>query len=309
MYNGEFPYRKVLVCPECRNTLLGSASKGRLGKYYPAYHCSHHGHYYRVPKDKFEDIIMNFVERVTISPERFDEVAAAIMQVWEQRQTQVQDDMLLRGKKREEYEAEIRIIVDKMKIVSSPTALKFMEEDIAKLEQQIVDLETRDDEIESKEGVDMAKILTYLRYFVEHMKDLLIDHSNPILRARYFGIIFDKVPSLADIECGTTEIEKIPGVNELFKLAHSKDISLVQSTLCILRKVVDVVFALPKRNRQHKLTLGYILKPKGRELQRLQMCLVEQIHNLPAVDTVSGKSIRVPRDNPASFAGFNASKH
>ena len=109
---------------------------------------------------------MKFVERVTISPERFDEVAAAIMQVWEQRQARVQDDTLLRSKKREEYEAEIRTIVDKMKIVSSPTALKFMEEDVAKLEQQIIDLETRDDEIESKEGVDMAKILTYLRYFV-----------------------------------------------------------------------------------------------------------------------------------------------
>ena len=78
----------------------------------------------------------------------------------------------------------------------------------------------------------MAKILTYLRYFVEHMKDLLVDHCNPILRARYFGIIFDKVPSLADIDCGTSEIEKIPGVNELFKLAHSKDISLVH--LCDL---------------------------------------------------------------------------
>lgn len=63
----------------------------------------------------------------------------------------------MRSKKREEYEAEIRTIVDKMKIVSSSTALKFMEEDIAKLEQQIIDLETRDDEIESKEGVDMAK--------------------------------------------------------------------------------------------------------------------------------------------------------
>ena len=171
---------------------------------------------------------MKFVERVTISPERFDEVAAAIMQVWEQRQARVQDDTLLRSKKREEYEAEIHTIVDRMKIVSSPTALKFMEEDIAKLEQQIIDLETHDDEIESKEGVDMAKILTYLRYFVEHMKDLLVDHCNPILRARYFGIIFDKVPSLADIDCGTTEIEKIPGVNELFKLAHSKDISLVR---------------------------------------------------------------------------------
>ena len=117
-----------------------------------------------------------------------------------------------------------------MKVVSSPTALKYMEkEDVAKLEQQITDLETRDDEIELKEGVDMTVVLTYLKYFVEHMKDLLIDHCNPILRARYFGVIFDQVPSYAEINCGTTEIEKIPGVNELFKLAHSKDISLVRT--------------------------------------------------------------------------------
>ena len=116
-----------------------------------------------------------------------------------------------------------------MKVVSSPTALKYMEkEDVAKLEQQITDLETRDDEIELKEGVDMTVVLTYLKYFVEHMKDLLIDHCNPILRARYFGVIFDQVPSYAEINCGTTEIEKIPGVNELFKLAHSKDVSLVR---------------------------------------------------------------------------------
>ena len=228
VYNGEFPYRKIVTCPECRNPLLGSASKGRLGKYYPAYHCSHHGHYFRVPKDDFDEKINKFVERIQVSPERFDEVAAAVMKVWEQKQVKVQDDTQLRNKKRDEYEAEIRTIVDKMKIVSSPTALKYMEEDVAKLEQQINDLETRDNEQEMTEGADMATVLTYLKYFVEHMKDLLIDHCNPILRARYFGVIFDQVPSYAEINCGTTEIEKIPGVNELFKLAHSKDVSLVR---------------------------------------------------------------------------------
>ena len=68
--------------------------------------------YYQERMDEFEDKIIKFVERVTISPERFDEVAAAIMQAWEQRQARVQDDTLLRSKKREEYEAEIHTIVD-----------------------------------------------------------------------------------------------------------------------------------------------------------------------------------------------------
>lgn len=163
-----------------------------------------------MPKDDFDEKISKFVERIQVNPERFDEVAAAVMKVWEQKQVKVQADTQLRNNKRNEYEAEIRTIVDKMKIVSLPTALKYMEEDVAKLEQQINDLETRDNEQEMTEGADMATVLTYLKYFVEHMKDLLIDHCNPILRARYFGVIFDQVPSYAEINCGTTEIKKNP---------------------------------------------------------------------------------------------------
>ena len=74
----------------------------------------------------------------------------------------------------------------------------------------------------------MRVILTYVKYFVEHIKDLLVDNCNPVLKARYFGVIFDKVPSYAEIQCGTAQIEKIPGVNELFKLAHTQEVSMVR---------------------------------------------------------------------------------
>ena len=76
-------------------------------------------------------------------------------------------------------------------------------------------------------GVDMPTILKYIEYFVEHLKELLIDHCNPILRARYFGVLFDKMPSYAEIDCGTPENEKVPEVNELFKLVLSGTSSLV----------------------------------------------------------------------------------
>jgi hypothetical protein len=74
----------------------------------------------------------------------------------------------------------------------------------------------------------MPTILTYVKYFVEHIKDLLVDHCNPVLKAKYFGVIFDEVPSFEEIKCGTANISQIPGVNELFKLAHGEKISLVR---------------------------------------------------------------------------------
>lgn len=228
VYNEEFPYRKVVTCPECHNPLLGSASRGKLGKYYPAYHCSHHGHYFRVPKGEFDEKINQFIERLIVDPARFDEVLQAVQTVWGQRQVQVQDASDMRDKKRVELEAQARVIVDKMKLVTSPTAIKYMEEDLLKVEQHINDLDTRKDEQETQGGVDMPTILTYIKYFVEHLKDLLIDHSNPILRARYFGVLFDKMPSYTEINGGTPENEKVPEVNELFQLVLSGTSSLVR---------------------------------------------------------------------------------
>ena len=134
----------------------------------------------------------------------------------------------MRNKRHEELEAQARVIVDKMQLVTSQTAIKYMEEDLLKVEQQIKDLEARKDEQETKGGVDMETILTYIKYFVEHLRELLIDHSNPILRARYFCVLFDKVPSYAELDCGTPGNEKIPEVNELFKIVLSGTSSLVR---------------------------------------------------------------------------------
>jgi hypothetical protein len=91
----------------------------------------------------------------------------------------------------------------------------------------IADLETKKEEKASAETIDMPTILTYAKYFVEHLKDLLVDHCNPVLKAKYFSVIFDQVPSYAELQCGIANIPQIPGVNELFKLAHDKNISLV----------------------------------------------------------------------------------
>ena len=228
VYNAEFPYKKVVTCPTCQHSLLGSASRGRLGKYYPAYHCTNHGHYFRVPKPEFDAVIETFVNSAAISPEHVDELMKAVLTVWERRQEQVQQNEVHTAQRRMELEAEIKVIVDKMKLISSETAIKYMEEDLVKIEQQIANLDIQKDQQIDKETVNIPLILTYVKYFMEHLKDLLIDHSNPVTKAQYFGVMFDTVPTYQEIKDGTPEIEKIPGVNELFKLINPGTVSLVR---------------------------------------------------------------------------------
>jgi hypothetical protein len=143
VYNADYPYRRLVMCPECRKPLLGSASRGRLGKYYPAYHCTNHGHYFRVRKADFDEVVENFAQRVVVRPERIEEVLNAVLTVWEKRQGQVQQTEEHNTKRREELEAQIKVTVDKMKLISSETALRYMEEDVVKAEQEIKALDTK----------------------------------------------------------------------------------------------------------------------------------------------------------------------
>ena len=227
VYNPDFPYRRVVACPTCHHSLLGSASRGKLGKYYPAYHCTNHGHYFRIPKKDFDATIEEFVKGIQISPERLDEVLAAVLSVWEGKRVQAHQVEEHSANKREELEAQIRVIVDKMKLVSSETAIKYMEEDLVRIEQQIKDLENVSIMKKAEEPVDMPVVLTYVRYFMEHLSDLLLRTCNPLTKAEYFGVIFDKVPTYQEIVDGTQNASLVPDINQVFRLASMQNVFMV----------------------------------------------------------------------------------
>jgi DNA invertase Pin-like site-specific DNA recombinase len=228
VFNADFPYRKVVCCPECKHALLGSASRGRLGKYYPAYHCTNHGHYFRVPKKEFDAAIDSFIEHVSVRPERVDELMDAVMTIWQQKTGLQVEQKAQTVRRKSELEAEIQVIYERMKLVSNPVTIKLMEEDIVKLDKQASELDQTEQPEEDKKLVDLPMMLQFVKYFMEHLKELLIDYCNPVMRAHYFGVIFDQVPSFAEINDGSANISKIPGVNELFLAIHSPGGSLVR---------------------------------------------------------------------------------
>lgn len=221
--NPEFPYKKVVNCPHCHRSLLGSASRGRLGKYYPAYHCSNHGHYFRIPQKEFDETIVNFVKSISLSNERIDELVSAVEEVWKKRQQSDQSDQVAVQTRIQALEDQARLIVDKMKVLNSQTALKYMEDDLMKIEKEITNLST---EQPKDNEIDMNAILLYVKYFMEHMDDLLINLSDPVNRAAYFGVLFNEVPTYQEIKDGTQKIAQIPGVNELFSLAQCRNVQL-----------------------------------------------------------------------------------
>lgn len=216
--NPKFPYKKVVGCPDCGKPLSASAARGKMGKYYPAYHCSRGEHYFRVPQTEFDAKIDNFVKSIEVAPEHIETLIGMIEVSWTAHQQQsVQDDQKL-IEQRTALEAQIRVTVDRMKVVTSETAIKYMEEDIVNAEKQIKVLDNQLAN-KSEDAVDIELVLQYAKYLLKHLSELLLDLSNPLRKAAFLGVIFTQMPTYADLDFETRQKSPLPVVNGLFRLA------------------------------------------------------------------------------------------
>ncbi len=82
--NPNFPLRKLVVCDSCTHPLTGSASTGRHGVKYPYYH--HHKQVCPnakfIPKDKFEEIFVGFLNTITPSDKYEKVFKEVVLDIW-----------------------------------------------------------------------------------------------------------------------------------------------------------------------------------------------------------------------------------
>ncbi len=232
MNNPEFPYKKFVLCPECKGTLLGSASRGKTGKYYPAYHCSNKGHYFRVPKDQMDEKIVQFIRRIKVNQDQIDLLLDTVRKEFERRQSMTGDDEKTLEKHIQAFKGEAETALSKIMLLSNPTAIAYLENEIEQIHQKITRLEKEKQEMKSKKPIDIDRILARVRYFMENLDLLLLKQHDPHKKAQLFGVLFDELPTYDDLDYGTQKTPLFTGVNSVFRLA-----SLEKSLMVIPRRI------------------------------------------------------------------------
>lgn len=128
--------------------------------------------------------ISEFVKNISINSEKLDALTEAVMTVWEKKHETVKEDAKAIQKRIDSLVRQKYVIVDKIKIVSSVTAIEMLEADPVKTGKEITKLEaSKDTASRDVEAVDIHKIVAYVKYFMEHLHELLIRLCNPSLRA------------------------------------------------------------------------------------------------------------------------------
>lgn len=137
-----------------------------------------------------------------MKPEYVDDIIAAIAELWRERQAKQVEANQQRLACRESLQSQIKATVDRMRIVTSETVLKCLEEDIVNTENELANL---DKEIANQPNLqaEFDQILQYAKYILEHLPELLLDLCNPLRKAAFFGAIFNKLPTYEQINFGT----------------------------------------------------------------------------------------------------------
>jgi site-specific DNA recombinase len=219
--NQEYPYKKYVLCPKCRSYLLGSASKGRWGNYYPAYHCSNHGHYFRVPVKKFEDTVVNFVKQLNITNHGIQEFKKAVLVEWNKRITSNKKDTSEIDNKMLELKAQSKLITDKLPYLSSLIAIKALEEQLESIQMEIAKLEQSRKE-KDQDSISMEMVLELAVYYMEHLEELIFSGSDSLRNVQLFSVLFTTPPTYEELTDGTPQLE--PFINLTRTLSDPKSV-------------------------------------------------------------------------------------
>lgn len=204
--NPDYPFKRVVLCPICRGYLYGSASRGRLGNYYPAYHCSKGDHYFRVPKAEFDKTIENFVRNVRLNPKHLKKLVEITKEQLKKRKENAGRDQENNTARVKALKAEAESISNAMKYTTSGLGLKIMDGELNKIEKEISDLTERASGLDAADLND-SDIEIYVNYFANHIWELLLAGGESVTRASGFALLFDELPTYDELASGEVKLD------------------------------------------------------------------------------------------------------
>ena len=221
--NPLYPYKQYVLCPQCSYKLKGSASTGKLGKKHPAYHCSLGHPSFRVRLKDFNETIESFVTRVNFSDEFKKKLASITLEELQKRITSTAKDSVLSDKTVSQLKSEKQMIVDTFKNLSSPVAIKALEEELEKVEFKLLEA-TQERDNKEDEQLNLETLFNHCKYYIEHLEELILGGTDPIQNAAFFGLIFDKLPTYEELKHGTPSLAPLFKLNEAYD--SQKDLSV-----------------------------------------------------------------------------------
>lgn len=99
-----------------------------------------------------------------------------------------------------------------------------------RIDQQIEELQQQRTKKAEQMPANFERIIARVKYFLEHLDELLVKQIDPVKKAKLFAAIFTQPPTYDDLKIGTQKTPLFTGVNQIFALAKMEKSLLVTHT-------------------------------------------------------------------------------
>lgn len=206
--NAQYPFRNIVLCPLCRGSFKGSASRGKSGKRYENYHCSRGHKYFGVPKAVFEEKIESFVHSLELNQDFLEILDTKLVKEYRKHQSELLQASVSIHRHIADLESRKQQTVDSIVGSTSIVVKRELERRVEALEQEIEDARIQSRRTEVDEN-DISVFLKYAKYFMEHIDEMLIDTDDMRRQQALFGLVFEEFPTYNEILSGTPKLSLV----------------------------------------------------------------------------------------------------
>ncbi len=194
-YNSEYPYSKVLMCPECKWTLTWNNAKSRSGTIHNYYQCTwkkwiKHKNY-SLKQKEVNDSIMSIFTSININNDLLKLFEDISEEVYIDRKDELINNKELYSERikwlKKLKEAKLQKLDN---VINFPILLESLNNELEDIQNQIIDLEYKFNNI--KEDININTFKSYSINLIKHIDKIVQQKEKPDMISLAFDIMFNE---------------------------------------------------------------------------------------------------------------------
>ena len=230
-YHPDYSYDKMILCSVCNKPYKnsGKGNTGKSGNGFQAYHCDRmvNGvkHYQRIPQKEYESSVTKLLNSLRFTKDFEKKLEVQLLKKYREKEQEVLSTSIKVGTNVTELKVEQEALLRNFHLINSSLVREKTEQQIEELQKEIDSATEERDKVEIKER-DIKSFVRYAKDLVEHPAKMLADNRNPVKQHALFELVFDTLPTYAEIVNGTPKLSLLFKVSEEFKTGDSMLVTL-----------------------------------------------------------------------------------
>ncbi len=224
-YNPVFPFKGVLICEFCGKKMKASASTGKGGAKFGAYHCERGHQRNSIPQKALETNYRHLLNKVKFTSKFLEAFEKSVYLQFRRKEGELSEYTAKFNTNVAELEVEKTNLIKAFPTATLKEVREGLEEEILKLQGRIVEAKKQRDKMETEEA-DVTDFIAWCRNIMEHPEDILEDIRSEQELLGMYSLFFTEFPTYSEIVSGTPKLSLVFKLSEEFKMDESAFVTL-----------------------------------------------------------------------------------